>query len=48
MTEPDEGRELAVNGPAGAIITGDADLLALNPFCGIPIVTPAEFLRGVG
>ena len=39
---------LAVNGRAGAIITGDADLLALNPFRGIPIVTPAEFLRDVG
>jgi len=40
--------ELAVNGRARAIITGDADLLAVNPFRGIPIITPAEFLRDVG
>jgi predicted nucleic acid-binding protein len=29
------------------IVTGDADLLALNPFRGIPIVTPAIFVQGV-
>ena len=44
----DQVLELAVNGRAGAIITGDADLLALNPFRGIPIITPAEFLRDLG
>lgn len=33
---------------AGAIITGDADLLVLSPFRGIPIITPEEFLRDVG
>ena len=44
----DQVLELAVNGRAGAIITGDADLLALNPFRGIPILTPAEFLRHAG
>ena len=44
----DQVLELAVNGRAGAIITGDTDLLALNPFRGIPIITPAEFLRDVG
>ena len=36
--------ELAVSGNADYIITGDADLLVLNPFRGIAIVTPAEFL----
>ena len=36
--------ELAVCGRADCIVTGDADLLALNPFRGIPILTPAEFL----
>lgn len=44
----DQVLELAINGRAGAIITGDADLLALNPFRGIPIITPAEFLRDMG
>lgn len=37
--------ELAVNGGADLIISGDADLLALNPFRRIPIVTPATFVQ---
>lgn len=44
----DKFLELAVNGRADAIVTGDADLLALNPFRGIPIVTPAIFVRSLG
>lgn len=36
--------DLALSGKADAIITGDADLLTLHPFCDIPIVTPKEFL----
>jgi uncharacterized protein len=36
--------ELAIDGQATAIITGDADLLILNPYCGIPILTPREYL----
>jgi putative PIN family toxin of toxin-antitoxin system len=28
------------------LVSGDADLLALNPFRGIPIVSPAIFVRG--
>jgi predicted nucleic acid-binding protein len=40
----DKFLELAVNGHADLIVSGDADLLALNPFRGIPIVTPATFL----
>lgn len=36
--------ELAINGNADYVITGDEDLLALNPFRGIPILRPAEFL----
>jgi uncharacterized protein len=39
--------ELAVNGRADLVVSGDADLLALNPFRGIPIVTPAAFVQGV-
>jgi uncharacterized protein len=41
----DKFLELAVNGRADLIVTGDADLLALDPFRGIPIVTPAAFVR---
>jgi predicted nucleic acid-binding protein len=36
--------ELAVNGAAQLIITGDADLLALHPFRGIDILAPAHYL----
>ena len=41
----DKFLELAVNGRADLIVTGDADLLALSPFRGIPVITPAEFVR---
>lgn len=37
--------DVAINGRASAIITGDADLLALDPFMGIRIVTPAAWLE---
>jgi putative PIN family toxin of toxin-antitoxin system len=36
--------ELAVNGQAEVIVTGDRDLLALHPFRGIPVLTPAAFV----
>lgn len=36
--------ELAVSGKAECIVTGDDDLLVLNPFWGIEIMTVAEFL----
>ena len=36
--------ELAVSGEADYIITGDQDLLVLDPFRGIRIVTPDAFL----
>ena len=39
--------ELAINGNAKYIVTGDADLLLLNPFRGVKIVTPAEFLKAL-
>jgi uncharacterized protein len=42
----DKFLELAVNGRADLIVSGDGDLLALNPFRGIPIVTPAMFVQG--
>lgn len=37
--------ELAVSGKANCIISGDDDLLVLNPFRRIPIFNPKEFLR---
>jgi putative PIN family toxin of toxin-antitoxin system len=37
--------ELAVSGKAHCIVTGDNDLLVLNPFRGIPILTAADFLH---
>jgi len=37
--------ELAVNGHADVLVTGDSDLLALNPFRGIPIITRADFVQ---
>jgi putative PIN family toxin of toxin-antitoxin system len=35
--------ELAVNGNADVIVSGDDDLLVLDQFRGIPILTPAAF-----
>lgn len=43
----DKFLELAVNGHADFIVTGDADLLVLNPFRGILIVSPATFVQGM-
>jgi putative PIN family toxin of toxin-antitoxin system len=37
--------ELAVNGSARCVVTGDQDLLALHPFRAIPVLTPAQFLE---
>jgi uncharacterized protein len=42
----DKFLELAINGRADLIVSGDGDLLALNPFRDIPIVTPAVFVQG--
>jgi uncharacterized protein len=36
--------EVAVNGRATTIVTGDRDLLVLHPFRGIAIVTPRDYL----
>jgi hypothetical protein len=40
----DKFRPPTVNGRADLIVSGDADPLALDPFRGIPIVTPAGCL----
>lgn len=41
----DKFLEVAVNGDANLIISGDKDLLVLNPFMGIPIASPSEYLK---
>ena len=40
----DKFLDAAVNGRADVIVTGDKDLLDLDPFRGIAIVTPAAYL----
>jgi putative PIN family toxin of toxin-antitoxin system len=42
----DKFLELAVSGRADMIVSGDNDLLVLNPFRDIPIVSPATFVQG--
>jgi uncharacterized protein len=39
--------ELALNGQAQYIVSGDKDLLVLNPFRAVKIVTAEEFLKAV-
>ena len=43
----DKFLELAVNGGATCIISGDEDLLVLNPFRNIPSIKPDEFLTSL-
>ena len=40
----DKFLDVAVEGHADALVSGDEDLLVLHPFQAIPIVQPAEFL----
>jgi putative PIN family toxin of toxin-antitoxin system len=40
----DKFLDAALAGEADCIVTGDADLLSLTPFHGVPILRPAEFL----
>jgi len=44
--DPEDNKflELILNGNADTLITGDNDLLVLNPYRGISIITPAMFL----
>lgn len=37
--------ELALNGDANIIVSGDKDLLTMNPYRAISIITPSVFLR---
>jgi putative PIN family toxin of toxin-antitoxin system len=41
----DKVLEVAVTGKADVIVSGDQDLLTLDPYAGIPIVPPNAFLR---
>jgi putative PIN family toxin of toxin-antitoxin system len=41
----DKFLEVAINGNATHIITGDKDLLALHPFRGVDILTATQFLE---
>ncbi len=43
--EDDKFIELAVSAEAECIVSSDDDLLVLNPFRDIPILTPDEFLK---
>ena len=44
-SKDDKFLELAVSGGASCLITGDEDLLILNPFRGISILSPRQFLE---
>ncbi len=44
----DKFLELAVSGKADTLISGDAELQSLNPFRGITILSPREFLEAMG
>ena len=41
----DKFLEVAVNGKADYLITGDRDVLVLHPFRDVQIITPATFLE---
>ena len=41
----DKFLQVAVDGRANLILTGDLDLLALHPFAGVAIVSPAAYLE---
>ena len=44
-SKDDKFLEVAVNGKADYLITGDRDLLVLHPFRDVQIITPAAFLE---
>jgi putative PIN family toxin of toxin-antitoxin system len=47
--DPDDDKflETAINGEADCIVSGDADMLVLDPFEGVRILTPRQFLETV-
>jgi putative PIN family toxin of toxin-antitoxin system len=46
-SDDDKFLELAVSQKATCIVSGDQDLLVLNPFQGIPILTADKFLQRI-
>ena len=40
----DKFLDVALSGDADYLVSGDLDLLSMNPYRSIPVVTPAEFL----
>lgn len=48
--DPDDDKflETAIRGAADCIVTGDQDLLALDPFEGVAILRPRDFLKASG
>jgi putative PIN family toxin of toxin-antitoxin system len=50
LRDPDDAEILATASAANAeaIVTGDQDLLTLNEFEGIPIMTPTDLLNHLG
>ena len=42
--EDDKFLEVALNGRADVLITGDVDLVAMNPWRGIAIVSPKDYV----
>lgn len=44
----DKFLEVALNGRADLILTGDAHLLAMNPWRSIEILSPSEYLKRAG
>lgn len=43
----DKFLELAINGRADVVVTGDDDLLVLHPHRDVPILTPTSYVGGV-
>lgn len=45
--DPDDDKflEIAVDGKADYIVSGDGDLQSLSPFRGIPVLKPADFIN---
>ena len=44
-SKDDKFLEVALNGQADAIITGDGDLLRMHPWRGIAILSPGQYLK---
>jgi hypothetical protein len=44
-SKDDKFLEVALNGRAEVIVTGDQDLLKMNPWRGISICSPSDYLK---